>query len=127
MSTPAAPVVIGVYDADGGVLGEAAYLWGTIRGTVHCSLCDITHSPGRRKKEWDAMVARLDATVELRHRNELTAAQSTAALKSGLPVVLVADLERQRYDVLLDAQDLDGLGGDVAAFGELLQERLAAR
>ncbi|KUG53318.1 hypothetical protein AVL62_00450 [Serinicoccus chungangensis] len=127
MSQRAAPVVIGVYDADGGVLGEAAYLWGKVRGTAHCSLCDITHSPVRRKKEWDALVARLDATVELRHRNELTAAQSAAALQAGLPVVLVADLERQGYDVLLDADDLEGTGGDVTAFGDLLRERLAAR
>lgn len=122
-----APVVVGVYDADGGVLGEAAYVWGKVRGTTHCSLCDITHSPVRRKKEWDALVARLDARVELRHRNELTAAQREVALAAGLPVVLVADLERQGYDVLVDADELARTGGDVTAFGELLQERLARR
>ena len=127
MSERPAPVVIGVYDADGGVLGEAAYLWGRVRGTAHCSLCDITHSPVRRKKEWDALVARLGARVELRHRNELTTAQREVVLTAGLPVVLVADLERQGYDVLVDAEELARTGGDVTAFGELLQERLARR
>ncbi|WP_298891233.1 hypothetical protein [uncultured Serinicoccus sp.] len=41
--------------------------------------------------------------------------------------MLVADLERQGYDVLLDADDLERTGGDVTAFGDLLQERLALR
>lgn len=34
--------LIGVYDARGSLLGEVAYLWGKVRGTRHCSLCDIT-------------------------------------------------------------------------------------
>ena len=33
----------GVYHADGGIIGELAYVWGKIRGTAHCALCDITH------------------------------------------------------------------------------------
>src|SRR6478609_4856955 len=51
--------LVGVYDADGGLLGEAAYAWGKARGTRHCALCDITHSPWRRKPAWDAMAAEL--------------------------------------------------------------------
>jgi hypothetical protein len=48
-----APVeeLLGVYDADGGVRGELAYVWGRWRGGVHCSLCDITHTTWRRKQE----------------------------------------------------------------------------
>ena len=33
---------MGVYDADGGLLGELAYLTGRILGIAHCALCDIT-------------------------------------------------------------------------------------
>ena len=51
--------LVGVYDADGGLRGEAAYLWGRLRGTTHCGLCDITHSSVRRKASWDRMVASL--------------------------------------------------------------------
>ena len=37
----------------------------------HCSLCDITHSPWRRKPAWDAMAAGLSVPIRLVHRNEL--------------------------------------------------------
>ena len=60
-----------MYDADGGLLGEAAYVWGKLRGTKHCGLCDITHSTVRRKGEWDRMVASLPVPVRLLHLNEL--------------------------------------------------------
>ena len=63
--------LVGVYDADGGLLGEAAYVWGKLRGTRHCSLCDITHSPWRRKPAWDAMAGELSVPIGLVHRNEL--------------------------------------------------------
>ena len=36
--------LVGVYHADGGLLGELRYAYGKVRGTAHCSLCDITHA-----------------------------------------------------------------------------------
>ena len=63
--------LVGVYDADGGLLGEAAYVWGKLRGTRHCSLCDITHELVRRKPEWDRMVAEIGTPVDLVHLNEM--------------------------------------------------------
>lgn len=46
----AAVELVGVYDADGGLLGEAAYVVGRLCGTRHCALCDITHSAVRRRR-----------------------------------------------------------------------------
>lgn len=60
---------VGVDDADGGLLGGAAYAWGRLRGSRHCRLCDLTTSPPRRKPARDAMAAALP--VRLLHRNEL--------------------------------------------------------
>ena len=40
----------GVYHADGGIVGELRYVFGKIRGTAHCALCDITHSYVSEKK-----------------------------------------------------------------------------
>ena len=71
MEERSATRLVGVYDADGGLLGEAAYVWGKIRGTRHCSLCDITHGRVRRKPEWDQMVADLGIPLDLVHLNEL--------------------------------------------------------
>jgi translocator protein len=63
--------LVGVYDADGGLLGEAAYVWGKVRGTRHCALCHITHGRVRRRHEWDQMVAGLGIPVDLLHLNEM--------------------------------------------------------
>ncbi|GGU41613.1 hypothetical protein GCM10007979_46090 [Nocardioides albus] len=115
---------MGVYDADGGLLGEAAYVWGRLRGTRHCSLCDITHSPLRRKPSWDDLVARLPVPFTLLHLNEMPADVAAVIRTAGAPAVLVrteADLT-----TLLDAADLEHLAGDVQRFEQLLRSRLAS-
>ncbi len=121
----ATPRLIGVYDADGGLLGEAAYVWGKLRGTRHCALCDITHSAVRRRPAWDAMVARLGVSFELLHLNELSAELVDAVRTAGAPVVLVEDDAGLR--VLFTGDELDTLGGSVAAFETALAQRLDRR
>jgi hypothetical protein len=110
----------GVYNADGGVLGEARYVIGHLLGRAECSLCDITHSPVRRKPAWDRMTARLGITVDLRHRNELDARLAGAVGDAPLPVVL-----GHRHDgtisVVLGAAQLAELGGSVDRFEEALR------
>ena len=46
--------LIGVYNADGGLVGEATYLVGHLLGRTQCALCDVTHSPVRRKPAWES-------------------------------------------------------------------------
>lgn len=105
--------LVGVYDADGGLVGEARYVIGHLLGRTHCALCDITHSPLRRKPAWDAMVARLGIPVRLLHRNETSPAEQ-AACAGGLPCVLV-EWSTGGVEVLLAPGDLE-LGGSVEAF-----------
>jgi len=64
--------IYGVYNADGGIIGELAYVWGKIRGTAHCALCDITHRGVSKKKEWKELESRLKVPIELLHINEQT-------------------------------------------------------
>jgi len=114
--------LVGVYDADGGLLGEAAYVWGRLRGTRHCSLCDITHSPWRRKPAWDAMAAGLAAPIRLLHRNELEDDLSAVVTRVGTPVVLGrADGE---WFVVVEDDELTAMDGSVERLGVLLRERL---
>ena len=110
---------LGVYDADGGIVGELRYVVGHLLGTAECALCDITHSPVRRKRAWDAMVARLDAPFDLRHRNELSDIEQRALTGTVLPVV-VAELADGTWRTLLDVEDLRACDGDVDAFAERL-------
>ncbi len=117
--------LVGVYDADGGLLGEAAYIWGKLRGTRHCALCDITHSPLRRKPAWDAMVARLGVPFELLHLNELSPELADAVQTSGAPVILVED--SSGLQVLFTGDELDTLGGSIDALEAALGQRLGSR
>ena len=116
--------LVGVYDADGGLLGEAAYVWGKLRGSRHCSLCDITHSPWRRKPAWDAMAATLPVPIRLLHRNELDAELAAAVSHAGAPVVL--GRAGTHWSVIVHDEDLSTMGGSVDQLGALLRERLAS-
>ncbi|MEV8369849.1 hypothetical protein [Microbacterium sp. NPDC064584] len=109
----------GIYNADGGVVGEIRYLFGHLLGSAECSLCDITHSPVRRKPEWDRMVARVGLPIVLLHRNELDGALDAAVRGIALPVV-VAHHEDGSMSVALDADDLRQLRGSVDEFEQAL-------
>ena len=115
--------ITAVYNADGGLLGEAAYVIGHLLGTTSCSLCDITHSPLRRKPEWDAMVATLPFPLRVRHRNEVTPELSAALEGQTLPLVAAEGPEGITW--VLTAADLDQCDGSPAAFCEALHAALA--
>jgi hypothetical protein len=116
--------VLGVYDADGGLRGEAAYVVGRLLGRHHCSLCDVTHSPVRRRRAWDELVATLPVPVRLAHRNELTAAEERAGRAAGLPVVLGEHADGT-WSVLVGPAALEEAHGSVAVVGGLLRAALA--
>ena len=109
---------IGIYHADGGLVGEAKYVVGHILGRTHCALCDITHSPVRRKKQWDAYVDTLGVPFLLYHLNEMPADVAARVASAGSPVVL----GRTDTDlvVLLGPEQLDRLDGSVSAFARAL-------
>jgi len=72
--------LVGVYRAEGSLRGEIAYVVGKLLGTAHCALCDITHSPVRRKAAWDRMAAGLGVPFELVHLDERDADPPATAL-----------------------------------------------
>ena len=110
--------LIGVYDADGGLRGEIAYLAGKLAGR-HCTLCDITHSPVRRRREWDSYISSLPVPFDLVHRNERSAplervtegreACVVAECRDGSLVFLLSN------EALAQAADVAGLAQAVAS------------
>ena len=116
--------LVGVYDADGGLLGEAAYVWGKLRGTRHCSLCDITHSPWRRKPAWDVLAAELSVPIRLLHLNELADDLAVVVATVGAPVVLAR--AGDDWSVIVSDDELSAMDGSVDQLGMLLRERLDA-
>ncbi len=112
-----------VYDADGGLVGEARYVVGHLLGRTECALCDITHGPVRRKADFDALVDTLDIPVDVVHRNEQDPA--VASVTAGhLPCV--AAQQDGEWSVLLDADAPQACDGDVGRLGERLRTALAA-
>ena len=115
--------IIAIYHADGGPIGEAKYVLGKLLGRAHCALCDITHSPVRRKPAWDAMVQRLGIPVQLLHLNELPLDVERFAAGSGTPVVL-GRTASDDFVVLLDPDVLELAHGSVERFEQALRAAL---
>lgn len=115
--------LIGIYNADGGLVGEARYVVGHLLGLTSCSLCDITHSPLRRKPEWDAMVAVLPTPLTVLHKNELEPDLEAWLGDKTLPLV-VGITDSGEFSVVLDPLALDSVEGSVAGFATLLASSL---
>ena len=107
----------GVYDADGGFTGEARYVVGHLLGRLQCALCDITHGPVRRKKDFDALRDRLGVPFNVVHRNERS--PDIAELTGDrLPCVVAVTADRRV--VVMDRDALAACGGEVEQFARAL-------
>ena len=115
--------VVGVYDADGGVLGEISYFIGHALGRTECSLCAVTHGSLRRKPQWDEVVAELEVPVRLVHRNETSADECAAYALTGLPAVLGVRADGT-HTVLMGPTMLGATEGSVTQFAVGLREAL---
>ncbi len=122
----AATRLVGVYRADGGLVGELRYLVGHYLRGESCSLCDITHSPWRRKAAWDAEVATLDIPFDLLHLNELGPDLASFVGDRAACVVLERTNDGAVDRTLLISNDeLVGADGSVQAFFTVLRQRLS--
>ncbi|KAB7745354.1 hypothetical protein GA707_05315 [Nostocoides sp. F2B08] len=117
--------LVGVYDADGGLRGELAYVVGHLLGRVECALCDITHSPVRRKRSWDALVASLPVPMVTVHRNELPPEIVGVVSADRLPAVYAVRTDGSAVE-FVGREELRGLDASVEAFDALVRERLTA-
>jgi hypothetical protein len=119
--------LMGVYRADGGIRGELTYLVGKVRGTAHCALCDVTHSPVRRKRAWRAMVDGLGVPFKLLHLNERSA-HVIAAVGDRSPIVLAQVQEPGasllRLVLVLDEDQVEASDGSVDVFERTLRRSL---
>lgn len=118
--------LIGVYKADGGIIGELSYFFGHLIGVRECSLCDITHSPFKKKGEFKRLENQLnqefDVDFRLVHMNERTE-KELAASAGREPCVLLAH-EDGSLSMFLDFQELKAADGSVKSFEKLVRNRL---
>lgn len=117
--------LVGVYDADGGIVGEARYVIGHLFGRAECALCDITHSPVRRKAAWVALVDEFPVSLRAVHRNELPPELEAVVVSTRLPAVYAVRTDGSAAEVV-SREELQRLDGSVADLGALLRSRLNA-
>ena len=109
----------GVYNADGGIMGELAYLWGKIRGTAHCALCDITHRGVSKKKQWKEYEERIRVPIELLHINEQE--EALAQFTEGKTPCVVGDYSGE-LKMVMNAEDLEECGKSVEKFESFISK-----
>ena len=112
-------MMYGVYNADGGIMGELAYVWGKIRGTAHCALCDITHRGVSKKKQWKEYENRLRIPVELLHINEQEEALSR--FTEGKTPCVVGDYSGE-LKMVMSADDLEECDKSVEKFESFISK-----
>lgn len=115
--------VVGVYDADGTLVGEVRYWFGARIGRAHCDLCDISHGTFRAKPEWSSMVARSRVPIETWHRDDAPAEVLAATGGRLAAVVAITD---GGVMPLLGPEELAGLDGDVDRFADALDRAVTA-
>jgi hypothetical protein len=115
--------LIGVYDADGTLLGEARYWIGARLGRAHCALCDITHGLFTERTEWRRCRDQLDVAFLTYHRNDAPA----DVLAAGSPAPFVVARTDRGLVALLGPEELDACSGDVVAFRQALIRACAER
>lgn len=119
------PIVrlVGVYRADGGLVGELRYRAGHYLRGDECSLCSVTHSTFRRRPEWDEQVVALGIPFDLRHRNELDRALAEYADRAACIVAIDATGSSH---ILLSDREIAEAHGDVGTLFTMLRNRLRA-
>lgn len=126
MTTDARPVesLIGIYNADGGIVGELRYVAGRIFGRAHCALCDLTHRGLTHRKEWSRASERIAVPFELLHLNERPEAVLRAS-EAAAPCVLAK--AGDDLVMLLGPDDLEACARDVDEFERRLRSAAADR
>ena len=110
---------IGVYHADGSLLGEVRYLFTKLVGSGSCSLCDITHSGLSKNKIWRNCEKELPVPIDFLHLDELTP-ELEALTRNQTPCVVAEDSTQLR--IAVSAEQLNNLIGQPEALFQKLME-----
>ena len=101
--------LVGVYDADGSVVGELSYFLKARLGTAHCALCDITHGLLRERATWRQRRSTLPVPFDTFHRDDQP--DGVRGAGGAAPPVVVAETDDGRFLQLLEAHALAACEG----------------
>ncbi len=118
--------LIGIYKADGGIVGELSYFFGHLVGVRSCSLCDITHSPIMKKSSFKVLERHLLAehgvAVRMLHMNERNEREQKAS--EGREPCILLEYPDESISMFIDSADLATLSGSVSSLKRLIKSRL---
>jgi hypothetical protein len=118
--------LIGIYKADGGIVGELSYFFGHLIGVRSCTLCDITHSPIMKKSSFKALERHLLAehgiAVRMLHMNERNEREHKAS--DGREPCILLEHPDESISMFIDSADLATLSGSVSSLKKLIKSRL---
>lgn len=112
---------IGVYNAEGSLLGEIRYALGKLTGTRECALCDISHKLAGEKESFTVFKDNFPRPFFNRHLDELEPEQLALA-KDRAPCILA--LDEEGWQVVATNQHLKECGRSVKRFSELMHSLL---
>ncbi len=115
---------VGVYNAEGTLRGELAYVVGRWRGTAHCGLCDITHGRLRERSDWRQRRDELPVDFDTYHRDDQP--EAVRPFTAGRTPVVLADTTAGPV-VLLGPDELDACASSPDDLLANLRTAVAAR
>lgn len=125
MTEPRA-TLIGVYKADGGIIGELSYFFGHLVGARNCSLCDISHSPIKKKSSFKALEKELlknhNIAMKMLHMNERNERELKAS--AGREPCMLLEYPDDSISMFLDYVELKAIAGSVNSLRKLILSRL---
>jgi hypothetical protein len=113
--------LVGVYHADGSILGEVRYWVGARLGRAHCSLCDVTHGTFRARPEWKACAAELPVPFSTVHLDEREPALLEAT-EGRTPCVAAEGGDG--WTVLVTADEIEACAGSPEALSAVITAAL---
>ena len=116
--------LIGVYNANGGLIGELSYVLGKLLGTRSCSLCSLSHDLIREKQHFKSWRQSLPIDFDLLHLNELDE-RVLKTVDGRVPCVVWVEGE-QMGEILTD-EDLRQMNGNEALLMSAVDEWLSPR
>ena len=116
--------LIGVYNAEGSLRGELAYVVGSRFGRAHCALCDITHGALRQRASWKDCRTSLPVPFDTYHLDDQPEPVRVAI--AGHAPAVVAETELG-LTVLLGPDQLERCESSPAALRAALEQAIAEK
>ena len=121
MNEPGINKIVGIYHADGGIIGELKYITGKFFGGSKCSLCDITHGNTGKKDSWKECERKLRMPIDFLHLNERNT--NLEKYTRGLTPCIVGKTSTN-YVMLVTKRELMECKGNPETLANLIEKKL---